>query len=464
MKRERENVIAKINQIFQVLVTAGVFLMVCMQVSLLDNANYSKECLFLVILIIPFWFILIEYSKLDIVFHISYPVLFVKYLKIILVGSGVMYLVSMLLGLETFDLHFWGDFFLIDLFALFIFTISSYELLRLISRKDYYPRQVLVLADEEATDFINKFITTKDWGYQIWGIVSPPVAIAEAMQDELKLFSEDDDLREILDKGVIDEVLYCKGKIIEDEVDELVHLCSEVGIVLRLKSAVNSSYSSMLKFSLFNDEPFFVFRNIPGNYLALKLKRLFDLLFSFVVLIVFFPVYFLIALAIKIDDGGPVFFGQQRIGLNGRRFNCLKFRTMVVNAEALRQDLMNQNEQSGPVFKIKMDPRVTRVGRFLRKTSLDELPQFLNVFSGEMSVVGPRPPIPAEVEQYKRWQNRRLSMKPGITCIWQVSGRNKIPFEEWVRMDMQYIDNWSLKQDFIIILKTVKVMITGDGQ
>jgi len=136
---------------------------------------------------------------------------------------------------------------------------------------------------------------------------------------------------------------------------------------------------------------------------------------------------------------------------------------MVTNAEALKGSLMDQNEQTGPVFKIKNDPRVTRVGRFLRKTSLDELPQFINVLRGEMSVVGPRPPVPAEVEVYERWQRRRLSMKPGITCIWQVSGRNNIPFDQWMKMDMQYIDTWSLKLDFILFIKTLKVMVTGDG-
>jgi len=125
---------------------------------------------------------------------------------------------------------------------------------------------------------------------------------------------------------------------------------------------------------------------------------------------------------------------------------------------------MSQNEQDGPVFKIKNDPRITKIGRFLRKTSLDELPQFINVLKGNMSIVGPRPPIPAEVKQYQRWQNRRLSMKPGITCIWQVSGRNNIPFDQWMKLDMQYIDNWSLKLDFIILLKTVRVVLTGDGQ
>lgn len=464
MTRERENVIAKVNQIFQVLLTAGAFMMACISGQFLAGESYSKECLFLFILIIPLWFILIEYSGLSFMFQASYPFLFVKYLKVTLFGSGIMYLISGILGMEAFNFYFWGDFFLIDLFVLFTFTISSYELLRYFSRKDYHPRQVLILADEESTDFINRFIRTKDWGYQIWGIINPPIDIAAVWKDELKLFSEDDNLREILDKGTIDEVFYCKSKIAEDEIDELVHLCSEIGVVLRLKSTVNSNYSSMSKFVLFNDEPFFVFRNIPENYLALKLKRLFDLGFSIGVLIALSPVYCMIAIAIKMDDGGPVFFSQERVGLNGRRFSCLKFRTMVVNAEALQQHLMNQNEQSGPVFKIKMDPRVTRMGKFLRKTSLDELPQFFNVLSGDMSVVGPRPPIPSEVKQYKRWQNRRLSMKPGITCIWQVSGRNNIPFDEWVRMDMQYIDNWSLRQDFMIILKTIRVMLVGDGQ
>jgi lipopolysaccharide/colanic/teichoic acid biosynthesis glycosyltransferase len=137
---------------------------------------------------------------------------------------------------------------------------------------------------------------------------------------------------------------------------------------------------------------------------------------------------------------------------------------MVVNAESQLESLSAQNEQEGPVFKIKNDPRVTRIGRFLRRTSLDEIPQFINVFKGEMAVVGPRPPIPKEVEQYERWQQRRLSMKPGITCIWQVSGRNNIPFEQWMKMDMQYIDTWSLKLDFIIILKTIKTVLSGDGQ
>ncbi len=184
---------------------------------------------------------------------------------------------------------------------------------------------------------------------------------------------------------------------------------------------------------------------------------------SLIILVLISPVMLGIAILIKLEDGGPVLFKQTRVGRHGRLFKCLKFRTMVVNAEDLKEKLMSLNEQEGPVFKIKHDPRVTRVGRFLRKTSLDELPQFINVLLGDMSIVGPRPPVPSEVKQYERSLNRRLSINPGITCIWQVSGRNNIPFDKWMEMDMEYIDNWSLMLDFIIIMKTFKVIFKRDG-
>ena len=206
------------------------------------------------------------------------------------------------------------------------------------------------------------------------------------------------------------------------------------------------------------------FQNTPDNHLGLKMKRVFDFFFSLVTIFLCAPVFLVIAIAIKIEDGGPVIFKQERVGLNGRRFPIFKFRTMVANAEALQFSLMGLNEQDGPVFKITNDPRVTRTGWFLRKTSFDELPQFFNVLRGEMSVVGPRPPIPSEVEQYQQWQKRRLSVKSGITCIWQVSGRNSISFDEWMKLDLEYIDNWSLTLDAILIFKTIKVIFTGTGK
>jgi exopolysaccharide biosynthesis polyprenyl glycosylphosphotransferase len=196
----------------------------------------------------------------------------------------------------------------------------------------------------------------------------------------------------------------------------------------------------------------------------LAVKRLFDIASSAAAIVLLSPLMLGVAITIKLSSRGPVLFKQMRTGLHGRPFNMLKFRSMVIDAEALKAKLMELNEhKQGPVFKMTRDPRITKVGRFIRKFSVDELPQLINVLRGEMSVVGPRPPIPSEVERYEAWQRRRLSVRPGLTCVWQVSGRNQISFEEWMYLDMHYIDHWNLAQDFQLILKTVPVVLTGRG-
>ncbi len=192
-------------------------------------------------------------------------------------------------------------------------------------------------------------------------------------------------------------------------------------------------------------------------------KRMIDVAVSSMLLILLSPVFLVVSILIKKDSRGPVFFRQKRVGYNGRLFTCLKFRTMINEAEMVRDELLHLNEMDGPVFKITDDPRVTRTGKFLRKTSLDELPQLINVLRGEMSLVGPRPPIPSEVQQYELMNHRRLSVKPGMTCTWQVSGRNNISFKKWMEMDMQYIDQWSLWLDMKILLKTVPAVLKGSG-
>ena len=196
---------------------------------------------------------------------------------------------------------------------------------------------------------------------------------------------------------------------------------------------------------------------------ARAVKRTFDIVSSAVALWVLLPLLVLVAAIVKFSSKGPIFFKQERVGLNGRKFNMLKFRSMVINAEEIKASLARMNEQTGPVFKMQRDPRVTAFGRFIRKFSIDELPQLINVLRGDMSIVGPRPPVPSEVAQYEAWQLRRLSVRPGLTCLWQVSGRNQISFEEWMYLDMQYIDHWSLMQDLRLILRTVPVVFTGRG-
>lgn len=198
------------------------------------------------------------------------------------------------------------------------------------------------------------------------------------------------------------------------------------------------------------------------NKLYTFLKRLIDIAGSLFGIIVLSPLFLIVSILIKLDDpNGKVFFKQERNGLNGKVFNLYKFRSMVHNAEELLSELQDKNEQSGPVFKIKDDPRVTRVGKFIRKTSIDELPQLINVLKGEMSLVGPRPPIPREVERYTDYQMQRLFVKPGLTCYWQIGGRNEVGFDEWVELDIKYIEERNLCIDIKLIFKTVFVLF-GD--
>jgi len=205
------------------------------------------------------------------------------------------------------------------------------------------------------------------------------------------------------------------------------------------------------------------FKTTVGEEWQLLVKRLSDILLSLVGIVVALPIFAIIAFTIRFLSHEQAIFKQVRSGLNGRRFVMYKFRTMVNGAEAKLGALRVHNEMDGPAFKMHRDPRVTKLGRFLRRSSLDELPQLFNVLKGEMSIVGPRPPIPLEVEKYQIWQRRRLSMKPGLTCLWQANGRNNVDFEKWMKMDLEYIDNWSLTLDLKILLKTVPAVIFSVG-
>lgn len=192
-------------------------------------------------------------------------------------------------------------------------------------------------------------------------------------------------------------------------------------------------------------------------------KRLLDVLLGSVLLLLSLPIVLLASLAIVLTDGGSPLYAQERVGLNGRTFRIFKLRTMVRNAHDLREGLLHLNEADGPVFKIKNDPRLHPLGKLLRRTSIDELPNLLNVLRGEMSLVGPRPPLPCEVERYDAYAMRRLSVTPGITGLWQIRGRSCLPFDEWMRLDNEYIDTWSLRGDVAILLKTIPAVVRRDG-
>lgn len=267
-----------------------------------------------------------------------------------------------------------------------------------------------------------------------------------------------------LKRYAVDEVVFTEVSQHFTQIDQMAQIAVEEGITVTLVADIFSLEILKSDISYFANLPLIHYQPTPSDIGPLAVKRTIDILGSAILVVVLSPLLLLTALAIKLESAGPVFFSQKRVGLNGRTFTLLKFRSMIKDAEVMLGDLQQQNEMRGPVFKIKNDPRVTRVGRFIRRYSIDELPQLFNILRGDMSLVGPRPPLPSEVSLYERKQRRRLSMRPGLTCIWQVSGRNDIPdFEEWAKLDLEYIDNWSLLQDFKLLLKTIPAVLGGSG-
>jgi exopolysaccharide biosynthesis polyprenyl glycosylphosphotransferase len=311
-----------------------------------------------------------------------------------------------------------------------------------------------------AREIVESIAAHPEWGLRFAGFVRLDGTRDRSRGPVLGALSR---LGQILEDEVLDMVVFAVPRERLADVERGMQLCEEQGVEVRISLDILRFGTGNMTIADFDGVPMLAFTRTPSGAIALAAKRAFDMAAGALVLLALAPVFAGVALAIRLDSPGPVFFRQRRVGLNGRIFHMLKFRSMYRDAEERLAALKAQNEMSGPVFKMKDDPRVTRVGRFLRKTSLDEFPQFWNVLKGEMSVVGPRPPIPAEVREYKRWQRRRLSMRPGITCVWQVSGRNNIDFDHWMEMDLDYIDRWSLWSDIAICLKTVPAVLSARG-
>ena len=269
-------------------------------------------------------------------------------------------------------------------------------------------------------------------------------------------------LPRLLDQQIVDEIIFRIDSRRLVEFDEILELCDEEGVRTRLALDFLPQTNSSISLDQVGAERLLTFTAGPNDDLRLVVKRWIDVAVSATALIVLSPAMLLVALLIRFTSKGPVIFRQVRCGLNGRRFVFYKFRSMVEGAEALQADLAHLNRKQ-TAFKIPDDPRLTPVGRWLRKFSIDEWPQFFNVLKGDMSLVGPRPPLPQEVGNYQRWQRRRLRMRPGLTCLWAVRGRDQLDFESWMRMDMEYIDSWSLLLDFEILLRSVPQVISGQG-
>jgi exopolysaccharide biosynthesis polyprenyl glycosylphosphotransferase len=356
------------------------------------------------------------------------------------------------------------------LFALYVATafcllVGSRVALRLVARaarrRGYNTRTYAVVGfGEAADDLIEGIRVHREWGFSFAGHILPDDASPPEGVTVLGRLSQ---LEEILNQNVLDLVVFAAERERLEDIEQAVLLCEERGVAVKVSLNLFPSRIARVSVEDFEGVPMLAFSSTPADVLPLAMKRIFDLVVSAVVLVAFAPLFALIAAAIQLDSPGPVFFRQRRVGLNGREFTLLKFRSMVDGAEHQLERVRALNEMDGPVFKSRSDPRVTRVGRVLRKFSLDEFPQFWNVLRGEMSVVGPRPPLADEVRRYTRWQRRRLSVRPGITCTWQVSGRNEIDFHSWMKLDLEYIDTWTFWRDIGIVLRTIPAILVGRG-
>ena len=267
----------------------------------------------------------------------------------------------------------------------------------------------------------------------------------------------------ILQNHVVDEVIFAVNLQELARLEPVMQHCADLGIRTRVQLEFLPPAYSRIYLEKFRDVQLLSLSSAPDSELRLFFKRVIDVVLSAASLVVFSPVLLTIAALIRITSPGPVLFRQTRCGLGGRRFTLYKFRSMINDAEQMRAELHQLNELDGPVFKISDDPRITAVGRGLRRFSLDELPQLWNVFRGDMSFVGPRPAVPEEVEQYEDWQRRRLRMRPGLTCTWVLEGRSHVDFNRWMQLDLKYIDNWSLWLDAKIFLRTIPIVLSGRG-
>jgi exopolysaccharide biosynthesis polyprenyl glycosylphosphotransferase len=270
-------------------------------------------------------------------------------------------------------------------------------------------------------------------------------------------------LSRLVEGHIVDEIIFAVSKSQLERMEEFFLACEEQGVKTRVLVDFFPHLRSEMALDRLESMPLLTFSNAPENEYLLFLKRALDLALASAMLIAAAPLLLLIAVLVRLTSPGPAIYRQLRCGLNGRRFQLYKFRSMYQDAELKRASVEHLNEMDGPVFKSSRDPRVTPVGRFLRKTSLDEMPQLLNILKGDMSFVGPRPPLPEEVARYEKWQRRRLRMKPGLTCLWALAGRNQLNFTQWMQLDMEYIDNWSLALDFKILLRTIPRVLSGRG-
>jgi exopolysaccharide biosynthesis polyprenyl glycosylphosphotransferase len=335
---------------------------------------------------------------------------------------------------------------------------------------DNYLKVLVIGNGPRARTLMDTYRENSEWGVHIIGVLDPRVGSPEANGHGVATFNDAPllgnlgHIREILATTVVDEVIVCLPRSLLNDLGEVVAACQEEAVCIKFLADIYDLDTGTVRLDAIGAMPVLSFEPVPHEEGMLVAKRIVDLMIALPFTLLLVPLFAVVAVAIKLDSRGPVFFVQPRVGLNKRTFNMVKFRSMFADAEQRMAEIEHLNEADGPIFKMANDPRVTRVGRFLRRTSIDELPQLLNVLRGQMSLVGPRPMSLRDVNQFSLGiQRRRFSVRPGLACLREVSGRSRLSFERWLELDLQYIEEWSLWLDIKILFKLIPTVLKGDG-
>jgi lipopolysaccharide/colanic/teichoic acid biosynthesis glycosyltransferase len=322
----------------------------------------------------------------------------------------------------------------------------------------------MIIVDEANLGMLEKILQHNEWGHQVIYILTDSSTVKARFRFRSRIYSMNVNIRSLIRHDIVDEIVCCVSGLPIDYLKNLEDICSQFGISLLVQTGFNLTGLSFSKYGYIGHLTFYTLEHSPRHNYKYIVKTGVEIVFASCALFILSPLLMLIVLLIKSTSRGPVIFKQLRVGLRGRKFYIYKFRTMIADAEKLRASLQTLNESDGPAFKIKHDPRITYVGRILRKTGLDEIPQLYNIMKGEMSLIGPRPMLPNEVSEQKEWQLKRLSIKPGITCTWQIQpNRNSVPFERWMLLDRDYVENWTLKKDIKLFVRTVFSIFAAKG-
>lgn len=468
MLKEQAKILSRISMAVDLSVVLAAF-----GVAYLVRRNYLPELLpireyvWALLIIVPLWvYLLARHKFFDSIRRLSPLDIVSRMLTVHCWGGFILASVIFFFDRAVFS----RSLFILFLFFAFAFLTLEKIVLRLVlgslRRRGYNYRQIVIVGTREKARRFNQLLHQHaDWGIRVAGFVQASDPPLQHYVDGYEVLGHVSDLIEICKGRTVDEVVFCLPKDIALNAESYLRELEKLGITMRVVLDFYQMDDARKELEFFHEEiPILTFHNKTLDAQQLLAKRMLDIAGSLVGLGILAALCPFIALAIKLESVGPVFFTQKRVGESGRVFRCWKFRTMVVDAEAKKAQLSAYNEMNGAIFKIRNDPRVTRVGKFLRTTSLDELPQFWNVFKGEMSLVGTRPPTPDEVARYENWHRRRISIKPGITGMWQVSGRNRIDdFDEIVKLDLKYIDQWNLWLDLKILCKTLGVVMARRG-